>query len=289
MSHPVIDTHQHIWDPKRAVYDWLGPDLAPIDRPIYFDELRHELRAAGVDFTVQVQSADDPDDTELMIESASMHPEVAGIVAYAPIERPAECAAAVEAWAGDPLIVGVRTLIHTQPDPDWLLRPDVDEGLSVLEAAGLTFDVVSVLPRHLEHVPVIAERHPDLRLVIDHLSKPPIGLTDREPWWSLIAAAAEHPNVHAKISGLYSATDDLAAWSTESIEPFVDRAVEVFGFDRLMYGGDWPISILAGGYTKVWNGLRPIFDRLEPHEREQVLGRTAATFYRLSPDRLGLA
>ncbi|GLI26647.1 metal-dependent hydrolase [Agromyces rhizosphaerae] len=284
----MIDTHQHIWDPKRAAYEWLGPDLAEIDRPIYFDELRHELRDAGVDFTVQVQSADDPDDTALMIESASMHPEVAGIVGYAPIDRPEECAATIEAWAGDSLMVGVRTLIHNQADPDWLLRPDVDEGLSVLEGYGLAFDVVSVLPRHLEHVPVIAERHPDLRLVIDHLSKPPIGLADREPWWSLIAAAAEHPNVHAKISGLYSATGDPAAWTTELVEPFVDRAVEVFGFDRLMYGGDWPISILAGGYTRVWNGLRPIFERFAPHEREQVLGRTAASFYRLSPARLGL-
>jgi L-fuconolactonase len=185
-------------------------------------------------------------------------------------------------------MVGVRTLIHTQPDADWLLRPEVGEGLALLADAGLTFDVVAVLPRHLELVPIIAERHPELRLVIDHLSKPPIGLDDREPWWSLIGAAAEAPNVYAKVSGLYSATADSGAWTTDSVRPFVERALEVFGAARLMYGGEWPISVLSGGYTRVWNGLRPIFDELSPADREQVLGRTAAEFYGLSSERLGL-
>lgn len=288
MSFPIIDSHQHVWDPARAEYDWLGPDPSPINRAFAFDELQPELRAAGVDFTVQVQSADNPEDTELMRESAARHPEVAGIVGFAPVDDPAECARTIQSWSGDPLMVGVRTLIHTQPDAEWLLRPEVGEGLALLADAGLTFDVVAVLPRHLELVPIIAERHPELRLVIDHLSKPPIGLDDREPWWSLIAAAAEPPNVYAKVSGLYSATADSGAWTTELVRPFVDRALEAFGPARLMYGGDWPISVLSGGYTRVWTGLSPIFDELSPADREQVLGRTAAEFYGLSGERLGL-
>lgn len=287
MPFPVIDSHQHVWDPSRAAYDWLGPELSPIDRAIGFEELRPELQSAGVDFTVQVQSADNPEDTELMRESAARHPEVAGIVGYAPIDDPAACARTIQSWQGDPLMVGVRTLIHTQPDPEWLLRPEVGEGLALLEEAGLSYDVVAVLPRHLELVPIIAERHPELRLVIDHLAKPPIGLEAREPWWGLIAEAAEHPNVYAKVSGLYSATADSGAWTTDSVRPFVERALEVFGATRLMYGGDWPISVLSGGYTRVWNGLRPIFDALAPADREQILGRTAAEFYRLSAQRLG--
>jgi L-fuconolactonase len=287
MSFPVIDSHQHVWDPARAAYDWLGPELAPIDQAMDFEQLLPELTAAGVDFTVQVQSADNPEDTELMRESAARHPQVAGIVGYAPVEDPEACARTIQSWAGDPLMVGVRTLIHNQPDPEWLLRPEVGEGLALLADAGLCFDVVAVLPRHLELVPIIAERHPRLRLVIDHLAKPPIGLAHREPWWDLIAAAAQHPNVYAKVSGLYSATGDSGAWTTDSVRPFVERALEVFGADRLMYGGDWPISVLSGGYTRVWNGLLPIFDALAPADREQVLGRTAAEFYGLSSARLG--
>ena len=135
------------------------------------------------------------------------------------------------------------------------------ESLGLLADAGLAFDVVSVLPRHLEHVPVLAERHPSLRLIIDHLSKPPIGSVDHEPWHSLIARAAEHPHVYAKLSGLYPG-EDPEGWTTESIKPFVDHAVESFGPGRLMYGGDWPVSITAGGYQRVWQGLQPIFAAL---------------------------
>lgn len=288
MSFPVIDAHQHIWDPARAEYTWLGPELAPINRAIGFEELEPELSAAGVDYTVQVQSADNHEDTALMVECASEHSEVAAIVGYGPLDRPAELAEAIATWRGNSLMVGVRTLIHTLPDPDWLLRPEVDEGLSVLEDAGLTFDVVAVLPRHLELVPILSERHPDLRMVIDHLAKPPIGLPSRDPWWQLIADAAANPLVHAKVSGLYAATDEPASWTVDSVRPFFDRAVEVFGTERLMYGGDWPISILSGGYTRVWEGLSTIFGSLSDAEREDVLGRTAATFYRIDPARLGL-
>ena len=130
------------------------------------------------------------------------------------------------------------------------------------------------------------ERHPGLRMVIDHLAKPPIGLADREPWWSLIAAAAENPNVSGKLSGLYSATGAPDAWTTEQVRPFFDRAVELFGPSRLMYGGDWPVAILAGGYTRLWEGLAPLLDSLSSEDRERVLGRTAADFYRIDPARL---
>ena len=287
MTFPVIDAHQHVWDPARAEYDWLGPELAPINGAMSFDDLAPELRAAGVDFTVQVQSADNPEDTALMRASAADHPEVVGIVGFAPLDDADGTAATLDAWAGDSLMVGVRNLIHNKPDPDWLLRPEVAASLEILEQRGVPLDVVAVLPRHLELVPILSARHPGLRMVIDHLGKPPIGLDSREPWTSLIAAAAENRHVHAKISGLYSATADMGAWTTAAIRPFFDLALESFGPDRLMSGGDWPIAVLAGGYTRVWEGLQPLFEGLEPEEREQVLGRTAQRFYRIDRTRLG--
>jgi len=287
MTFPVIDAHQHVWDPARAEYDWLGPELAPINGAMSFEDLAPELRAAGVDFTVQVQSADNPEDTALMRASAADHPEVVGIVGFAPLDDADGTAATLDAWAGDSLMVGVRNLIHNKPDPDWLLRPEVAASLEILEQRGVPLDVVAVLPRHLELIPVLSARHPGLRMVIDHLGKPPIGLDSREPWTSLIAAAAENRHVHAKISGLYSATADMGAWTTAAIRPFFDLALESFGPDRLMYGGDWPIAVLAGGYTRVWEGLQPLFEGLEPEEREQVLGRTAQQFYRIDRTRLG--
>jgi L-fuconolactonase len=285
----VIDAHQHVWDPAKARYDWLTQEFAPINRPIGFDELRPSLRRAGVQATVLVQSADNDDDTDLMLATARANPEIAAVVAYVRLDRPDEAASRLAELQHNPLVVGVRNLIHDIPDPDWLLRPEVDEGLGVLESAGVTFDLVSVLPRHLELVPLLVERHPRLKIVIDHLSKPPIGLPDREPWWQLIARAAEAPLVHAKISGLYSATADSASWTPQAVRPFFDHAMEVFGADRLMYGGDWPISELSGGYDRVWDGLCELFDELDAAARQSVLGGTAERFYGIGTEQLAAA
>ena len=280
----MIDAHQHVWDLNRAEYSWLTDELAPINRTIELNELRPHLRRAGIGATILVQSADNSEDTDYMLDVADSHDEVVAVVAYVPLDRPADAAMTLERLLENPHIVGVRNLIHEQPDPDWLLRPEVDEGLALLEQAGMTFDLVSVLPRHLEHVSALGERHPELRMVIDHLSKPPVRAGEsEEPWWSLIKRASENPLVHAKVSGLYPATGPMTDWSTESIRPFFDRALEVFGADRLMYGGDWPISILAGGYAKVWAGLTPLFESLTEAERTAVTGGTAARFYRLDP------
>lgn len=284
----IIDAHQHVWDLDRSPYPWLGPEVPLWNRTFTFEEVQPHLRANGVTATVLVQSDDHDGDTALMLEVADAHPEVAAVVAFVPLDRPEEAAARLEELRRDDRVVGIRNLIHNVPDPDWLLRREVDEGLALLERAGVTFDLVSVLPRHLEHVAALSERHPDLRIVIDHLSKPPIGESSREPWWSLIEAAAENPLVHAKISGLYPGGAP-EAWTVESIQPFVDRALEVFGPERLMYGGDWPISVASGGYDRVLEGLRAALSGLDEHESEQVWSGTARRFYRISSDRLDAA
>jgi L-fuconolactonase len=275
----VIDAHLHVWDPTRARYDWLTSDPGPLTRTITFAEVAPRLRAARVEKVVLVQAADNDDDTDFMLEVAAANPEIVGVVAYVPLHEPAEAARRLTELRGNPLVVGIRNLVHDRPDPDWLLRPDVDEGLALLEELDVPFDLVGVLPRHLEIVPILSERHPRLRMVIDHLNKPPIGLDDREPWWSLIARAAENPLVSAKVSGLYSATADTSAWTVEQVRPFVGRAVDVFGAERLMYGGDWPVSVPNGGYERVWEGLSQIFADLDAAERSAILGETAERFY----------
>lgn len=282
----IIDAHQHVWDLTRSPYSWLGPHVPQWNRTFTFEELAPHLERNGVDRTVLVQSDDADGDTDLMLEVADSHPEVAAVVVYVPLDRPEEAERRLAELRRDDRVVGVRNLIHDLPDPDWILRPEVDEGLSVLERAGVTFDYVAVLPRHLEHVPTLVERHPDLRIVIDHLSKPPIGEADVEPWWSLIGRAAEGPLVHAKVSGLYPGAA-MDSWTPEAIRPFVDRALELFGPSRLMYGGDWPISVAAGGYDRVFSGLAEVLADLGPADAEQVWSGTAARFYRIPVERLG--
>lgn len=262
----IIDAHQHVWDLSRARYDWLGPDRGPIFRTMTEDEVLPELRRYGIDGVVLVQAADNAEDTAYMLATAAQHPVVVAVVAHVPLEDPATTAAQLEVLAADPLVVGIRNLIHDRPDPDFLVRPEVLDSLGLVAAAGLAFDVVSVLPRHLEHVPVLAARHPDLTLVVDHLSGPPLGQVTVEPWWTLLAWAAEHPNVHAKLSGLYPGPGTTAQ-TTDSIRPFVRHAVELFGADRLMYGGDWPICVLAGGYGPSGRACSPWSPSWRPRRR----------------------
>ncbi|GAB2573838.1 amidohydrolase family protein [Microlunatus antarcticus] len=278
----IIDSHLHVWDLDRSPYSWIDRDVPPFNRTFTFDEVAPQLEQNGVDAVILVQADDDDRDTDLMLEVAAERPEVVGVVAYIPLERPAEAAARLEVLQANPYVVGIRNLTHDRADPDWVLRPDVDETLGLIEQAGLPWDHVAVLPRHLEHVATISERHPDLRIVIDHLAKPPIGEASYEPWWSLIGVAAQNPLVHAKISGLYPGAD-LASWTIDGVRPFVDRALDVFGANRLMYGGDWPISIVAGDYGPVFDGLRTVLVGLSKAEAENVWSHTAQRMYGADP------
>lgn len=276
----VVDAHQHFWDPARVSYPWLTPYYPELDRAFGFDDLAPHLHANGVDATVVVQSEDDDADNDLMIEIASCHDEIAGIVAWAPLDDPLALDRTIGRLRRSGKLVGVRVLIHNRPDRDWIVRRDVQEGLEVLEYQGLTFDVVAVLARHLEHVPVIAERHPNLRLVIDHLAKPPIGL-ELSAWTELLACAAACPNVFAKVSGLYPVQDDRYPWSVDDLRPAFAIALEAFGASRLMFGSDWPICEVAGGYNRVTQAQLELADELSDDEREALRGGTAVHFYGL--------
>jgi L-fuconolactonase len=167
-----------------------------------------------------------------------------------------------------------------QPDPEWLLRDDVAQSLRLLEDADIPFDLVSVRRRHLGLVPELVERHPRLRIVIDHLSKPPIARDEREPWWTNLArAAAASPLVHAKISGLMPARTPYDDWRLDDLRPFVDHAAEVFGPDRLMWGSDWPIIDLAGGYERAWDAAHALVADWSPADQDALFGGTAVRFY----------
>jgi len=278
---PIVDTHQHFWNLNRTAYPWLTPDAyGPICRTFEPSELEPQLRQTGVQYTVVVQAANSYEDTEYLLELADNHDFVAGVVGWVPLLRPEEAAEALDQFKYYPKFKGVRHLIHDEPDPDWLLQDVVAEGLRVLADKGVTFDVVSVLPRHLEHVPTIAERVPELRMVIDHLSKPPIKEQQWEPWSSLFARAAEYSNVYAKVSGLNTAAD-LENWSSDDLKPYIDFAIERLGPERLMFGSDWPVATLAGDYQKVWEETNRALSDLDEKDREAVLGGTGATFYGL--------
>jgi L-fuconolactonase len=275
----VIDAHHHLWDRSRAHYPFLTPDLPELDREIEFDELAPLLRACGIDKTVLVQSSDSDADNEYLLEQADLHPEIAAVVGWVPIDDAAGAADRLDALRTHPKFAGVRASVHFNPDADWILRPEVAAGLDVLAEQGVPFDYVSVRRRHLELVPELMDRHPDLSVVIDHISKPPVKKDDREPWWTNLRRAGRETGVYAKLSGIFPARGDMKEWGVDDIRPFVDHAVDSFGPDRLMWGSDWPIVDLAGGYERMFEALDSISRGWSASDRDAVLGGTAARFY----------
>jgi len=275
-----VDAHQHFWNFEAVAYHWPTAAEAPIFRNIEAPELEPLLRAAGVDRTVIVQADNSYADTEYMLRTARERAWVAGVVGWVPLDRPDEAGRKLEEFTQNPHFKGVRHLIHNEPDPDWVIQDAVVEGLRVLASFGLPFDVVAVYPAHLKHVPLLGERVPDLRMVIDHLAKPPIREKRRSGWWEQMQAAAQNPNVFGKVSGLNTAADP-EHWSAEDLKPYIDDALSLFGAERLMFGSDWPVANLAGDYLKVWRETNRALAGCSPEEQAAIFGTTASRFYRL--------
>jgi L-fuconolactonase len=276
----IVDAHQHLWDLEGGDYPWLGPHVAAIDRTFTPDEAEAELRAGGVTGSVLVQAADTLADTESMLAVATERPWVLGVVGWVPLVDPAATVRTLDRFAGEVRLKGVRHLMHDEPDADWVVQPNVLESLRVVAERGLTFDLIAVQPRHLEHAPTIAGAIPELRLVIDHLAKPPIAEAGWEPWAGLLAGAAEAPNVHSKISGLNTAADPTS-WTAQDLLPYIEHAIEVFGADRLMFGSDWPVATLAGDYEQVLTATRVALAGRSADERADIFAGTATRFYGL--------
>jgi L-fuconolactonase len=282
MTIPIIDTHQHLWDLSKVEYPWLIPAYGPLYRTYLAAELEPQLAEAGVSATVLVQSANSYADTVYMLDQADVYPWIIGVVGWMDLLDPAGTAKAIERFSKNPHFKGMRHLIHEEPDPQWLLQPVVWESLRLLAAAGFTFDVVATKHEHLVCLPTLGEQVPGLRMVIDHLGQPPFQAGEPGQWGEDMRSAAQNPNVCAKISGLGTASGDWQGWTADSIRQLVHWTIDLFGAERCMLGGDWPVSVLAGGYAKAFDIYKQLLAEHSPAEQEQISYRTAMAFYGVS-------
>ncbi|MEW2806434.1 amidohydrolase family protein [Streptomyces massasporeus] len=275
----VVDAHHHVWDLSVRDQDWItGPELAPIRRDFTMKDLASEARAAGVARTVLVQTVTVPEETPEFLALADGHDLIAGVVGWTDLTRPdiADELARLRALPGGRYLKGIRHQVQGEPDPEWLLRPDVHRGLAAVADAGLVYDLV-VLPHQLPACVRSAAALPGLTFVLDHLGKPPIAAGALEPWATGLRALAALPNTVAKLSGLVTEADP-ASWTVEDLRPYADVALEAFGPGRLMYGSDWPVSTLGAAYGDTLDLTRRLID---PHDHPQILERTATRVYGL--------
>lgn len=277
----IVDAHHHFWDPAAADYPWLTDELATIRRAFGPADLEPLLGAAGIDATILVQTRSSAEETSEFLAIAARTPFVRGVVGWVDLTDPGvgDAIASFRGGPGGDRLVGIRHQAHDEPDPEWLTRDDVIRGIAATGRAGLVYDLL-VRSRELPAALGLARRLPDVRFVIDHVAKPPIATGAREPWASLIKPFGELQNVACKLSGMVTEAD-WSEWTPADLQPFVDHVLEVFGPDRLLFGSDWPVCLLAATYEDVLATARRAVERLGQDERDAIFGGTAAAIYRL--------
>jgi L-fuconolactonase len=278
----LVDAHHHLWRLDRG-YAWLdAPALTPIRRDFSVADLRAATSPAGVARTVLVEAGREAAaEVGEFLAIAEATPEVAGVVGWVDLTAPdlADVLAAHRAGPGGRWLVGVRSQVQHEPDPEYLRRADVQAGLATVAEAGLAFDLV-VRAEQLPGATTAAAAVPQCRFVLDHLGKPAIAAGQLERWRALLAPLAGQPNVVAKLSGLVTEAD-WARWTVEDLRPYVSAAMVLFGPERLMFGSDWPVCLLAASYQRVVDALAEALGPLSPDEQTAIWSGTATRVYGL--------
>jgi L-fuconolactonase len=278
---PIVDSHLHIWDPRIMRYPWLD-EIALLARPYLLDDHARDWASVDVEAMVFLQCEAALDDAgreaDWVAAQATSDPRIRGMVACAPLERGRAAQADVERLSRHAILRGIRRNIQAQPDLDFCLRPDFIEGVRMLAEFGLTFDIC-VDHRHMANVVRFVERVPEVPMILDHIGKPSIRTGTMQPWASQMRELAGFPHVHCKVSGV--ATEAAPDWTDDDLKPFIEVAFAEFGIERTMFGGDWPVALLAIEPPR-WIALLDTMLTAEPPERRRLFWRdNANAFYRL--------
>ena len=278
----IIDAHQHFWLLQRGDYGWLTPERASIYRDFLPADLQPILAKHHIHGTVLVQAAPTRAETDYLLSLAEQTPFIRGVVGWEDFTSPT-AAQTISALAGNPLLVGLRPMIQDIPQVDWMLGTALTPAFDALLAADLCFDALT-LPQHLPALLQLATRHPDMRMVIDHGSKPRIAVNAFDGWAQHMTLVAAETSAYCKLSGLV--TEARADWKTSDLQPYVDHLLDTFGPARLIWGSDWPVCILASSYERWVDTTQVLLQGLSASERTAVMGGNAATVYlkRQSPN-----
>ncbi|MDB5744499.1 MAG: amidohydrolase [Polaromonas sp.] len=273
----TIDAHFHCWQLARNDYGWLTPELGAIYRDVSVGDWQAQAAPHGVAGGVLVQAAPTEAETVFLLAQAEASPAVLGVVGWVDLLA-ADAPARIESLARHPRLKGLRPMLQDIKDPCWILQPALAPALQAMAGCGLVFDAL-VTSAHLPHLLTLAERHPDLRLVIDHAAKPGIAAGEWQPWADGLAKLAAQTQALCKLSGLL--TEACRPPAPGAVQPWAAHVLACFGPDRLVWGSDWPVLELAGPYARWWDETRQLLAGLSVKEKAAVMGGNARRLYRL--------
>ncbi|GAA0672291.1 amidohydrolase family protein [Kitasatospora atroaurantiaca] len=290
VSAGLVDAHHHLWDLARPPQPWLDePAHEPIRRTSGPDDLRatatRTIAGRRLESTVVVQCMPSVPETRELLALAEYDPLIGGVVGWADLTFPAlgDLLDELRAGPGGGYLRALRHLVQGESDPEWLQRPEVERGLEAVCERGLAYDVL-IRDHQFRQAIRLAERLPDLPLVLDHAGKPPIARQDLAEWERQVRLLAAHPQVTCKLSGLITEADH-DGWTITDVRPVWDVLLSSFGPERLMFGSDWPVCILAGGWDRWAATVEELLHGCSDGETQAVLAGTVTAFYGLVPDR----
>ena len=282
LDFPIIDTHLHVWDPQRLRYPWLD-DIPLLNKPYLLDDYDRACGPVAVEKMVFLQAEVDfsqfQEEADWVDSLAEQDSRLQGIVPWAPLELGAAARPALEKLAANPRVKSIRRIIQFEPDIEFCLRPDFVRGVQLLGEYGLNFDICIHHPQMANTIKMVAQC-PDVQFILDHIGKPDIKAGLLDPWRAEIKILSQFPNVWCKISGLVTEADH-DNWTREQLKPYIDHVIDCFGFDRVMYGGDWPVAYQATAYPRWVETLAWAVEGCTDDELRKLFRDNAVAFYRL--------
>jgi L-fuconolactonase len=278
MSEERIDSHHHLWKYSRVDYPWISEGMESIQQDFLIPELAQVMQAAKIDGVVTVQARQSLIETDWLLELASRHNFIRGVVGWVPLADPA-VSSHLEKYRRCEKLKAVRHVLQGEPDDLYMLREDFNRGISQLENLGFSYDIL-IFERHLPQTIEFVDRHPKQIFVLNHVAKPKIKNQIVSPWRERICELARRENVYCKLSGMVTEAE-WSMWTENDLRPYMDAVLECFGPRRLMFGSDWPVSLLACAYEKWIELVERATASLSAWERDRIFGGTAKEAYRL--------
>jgi L-fuconolactonase len=275
----IIDAHHHFWRYDPQQYAWIDDAKSVLRRDFLPEHLAAEIAAAGVDGVVSVQARQTIEETDCLLDFADRNEFICGTVGWIPLISP-RVADDLAMFSRHKKLKAVRHVLQDEPDDDYMLRADFNDGIGSLARFGLAYDIL-IFERQLPQAIRLVDRHPSQLFVLDHVAKPRIGEGLLSPWRENIRELARRQNVYCKISGMVTEAD-WRRWTPKQLRPYYDVVLEVFGPRRLMFGSDWPVCLLACEYRRWKDIVSDYIAALSPAEQQRILGETAIEAYRLA-------
>lgn len=274
----VIDSHQHFWKYEPVKHSWIDDDMSVIRRDFSPSDLAKVYQENSIDGCVAVQADQTLEETDFLIDLASINNFIKGIVGWVDL-RAENIENVLEKYSTDKIVKGFRHVVQGEADHNFLLRPNFSRGISLLEKHNFTYDIL-VFPHQLGSVLEFVKKFPHQKFVIDHIAKPYIKDGYFEGWATMMTAIGKHENVSCKMSGMVTEAD-FNIWTPEQIHPYMDTALEAFGSKRILFGSDWPVCLVAGNYSKIKKLTTDFISQLSQIEQNSIMGNNAIEFYNL--------